>query len=255
MSDYNYDDDELEEKAEELEAAKKITEEACIAYLCGDHDQYWEAMRRAAKHVLSGYNPHFLTRSEIKKLMEIYGEPKEDNDETDYAPPPPPPPLPTAPTVDAQQSQEEFEKQVEELARTLDAESKFTKDAWESWLMGNQDIYWMDMKVAALRILVNEPVTFLTPEEMQRISDEYHSRERLSAPPQYNYAPTPNYITAPEQVGCLEGCLKFFVGLIGLIFIGGFVIAGAGIVLALLANGSGIIILIVLYKLYRYFKK
>lgn len=263
MAYYDYDDDDIEEKAEELEDAKKITEEACIAYLRGDHDEYWEEMKRAAEDVLMGYPPHFLSRREIKQLMDIYGEPLEE--EEDYTPPPPPKKVdlskksdPPVPPVEDQQSDKEFEKQVEALAVKLDAEGKITKDAWDFFLMGLHKLYWGEMKFAALKILSNEPVTFLTPEEIQKMRDDYHAREQLPAPqptPQYNYAPQSDYTTAPEQVGCFEGCLKCFLGILGLMFIGILFVSSFGIVMSLLSSGSGIIVLIVLYKLFRYLSK
>lgn len=266
MAYYDYDDDDIEEKAEELEDAKKITEDACIAYLCGNHDEYWEEMKRAAEDVLMGYHPHFLSRREIKQLMEIYGEPTE---EEDYTPPPPPkkvdlskknaPPEPPAPwmvkndpppvpPVDAQQSDKEFEKQAEELAVKLDAEGKLTKDAWEFFLMGLHELYWSEIKFAALKILNNEPVTFLTPEEIEKMRDEYHAREQLPAPqptPQYNYSSSLN-----EQPGCLESCLTVFVAGLMLIFVPFFFIIKWGFMI-----GSGLIIPYLIYKAFRYLSK
>ena len=258
MSDYDYDDDEIEEKAEELEAAKKITEEACIAYLCGDHDQYWEAMRRAAKHVLSGYTPHFLNRSEIKKLMEIYGEPKEDVDETDYAPPPaptlpapPPPPDSTSilmslpdPNLDPQKFNEELERRTEELAKKLEAEGKFTEDAFDFYLWGARDLYWNAMKLAAIQIINEQPVKFLSPEEMQAKRQAYNQPPPPPIDTQYNY-------TSPtSEPGCLETFFTFISMGLAMIFVPLFFIIKWSLLI-----GSGLIIPYLIYKAIRYFMK
>lgn len=81
-------DDEIEETAKRLEAEGKITEEACLAFLDRDRERYWEAMRLAAEDVLLGGSPHFLSKSEIADVAEIYGTPLARAKSAESDPPP-----------------------------------------------------------------------------------------------------------------------------------------------------------------------
>lgn len=61
--------------AQRLETEGKITREACVAILKGDEDTYSEKMLEAAQKVIRGGSPYFLSKQEIKALVERNRQP------------------------------------------------------------------------------------------------------------------------------------------------------------------------------------
>ena len=69
--------------AQQLDRDGKITHDACIAALRGDEDTYSEEMINAARKVMRGQPPHFLSKAEIKDLAEQCNNQPAKRDNTD----------------------------------------------------------------------------------------------------------------------------------------------------------------------------